>query len=1535
MPTQLDDSPPRVQQWKRALLDLSLRNPLLNLPTRGRGLDLVIPAGALALLDDLIHSGKQLELVPQDAASPALEQAGVRQAQDLEPKTLTRELRSGRRIYAAVTRRRYRSLLRDLQRDALTVAQETGSNYLYLTFGTLAYPKDTGGEAYAPLFLLPVRIEGGIGDSPYHLLIDGSEIASPNYCLIEWLRAKHDVRIPELENPVRDAYGIDIPKTLAAIKSGLAQNELNYRIEKTASLRLLQFSTFQMWRDLTDHWSTFLDNPVVRHLVQSAGASFDDPAGGDADPVFDEAELHLPLPADGPQMQAVALAAHGRSFVLQGPPGTGKSQTITNMIALAVVSGRTVLFVAEKQAALDVVKRRLEKIGLASFALDLHGRKQSLNAIRDQLSEALGQVDYGDDDTWALAEAAYQSRLAPLASYPELVHQPNPAGLSMWSAYEAALAYGDGPTAEMPLDYLAAPAEWRQEVEAALYELPAVAHAAGLRADHPWSLSGRRHTHGLHQEAVAEIAAELEVSRRQLAKRRDVVAVLRKTRSPEELRQLLSAAVLAARGLLPDRADIEQADRPGWDAEIEQLRVDLASFRQSYAAELLAFRSDVFLVNDLAALNAEAQQAAGRLFGRRTRLQEIADRLEEYLQDPSGDITYDEVQYVLARLMAARAEAAILYQRAHTTGGLRLPAGWLAITPQAEAEFAEACRAVRLRRELLESYPEALALFEAGFDETGVDLLDRLVAAWRAWRGVLASGDEEFVLWAGETHWYDAWQRDGSVWRDELAADGLLPLQRWGTLLTVTDAIGAAGLPRFATQLLRAEIAVNDAEEAYQRALAIASLRERSQHGALEHFDADQHDEDVTEFAAVAAALRAELPDRLRSLLVRRRSLNSDEQRDRLDDLAAELRRKRGGMSFRELFQSASDIVLALTPCVLVSPASVANFLAPDAAKFDLVIFDEASQIRVAEAVGAMGRGRAAVIVGDLQQLPPSNTAQAANDGEAGDEDGPTVEDRESILSEAVESGLPQQWLTWHYRSHDESLIAFSNRHYYDNKLSTLPTPGSGGTGGIAWRRVDGGFDRGGSRTNEIEAREIVAEIAHRLREPHTAADSIGVVTFNVQQRDLILNLLEESDDPVIRARLSYRDDEPIFVKNLDNVQGDERDVILFSLAFSTDPQTGRLPLNLGPLSRAGGERRLNVAITRARRQVVLFASFDPADIDLTRTTALGVQHLRAYCELAAAGADPVAEPTAPRPDHPDLIRDEVADAIRARGYEVTTGYGLSDFTVDIAVRAPGSARWQVAIVLDGPQWGQRQTVADRDRVPALLHEIAGWPVVLRFWLPAWIQDRLNFLDRVEAAVKEAQFAPVPASKITPVPFVPYAPRLIGSQRDISALRTDERVQSLVRAAMHEVIAAEGPIEQHRLARLTLAQFGVVKPRPERRAAVLALLEPACLRQHPEAGTFAWPATVDPQSWRGLRTTQQSADRSFAEIPPEEIANAACFVLAERPRWGEDELLRSVRELLGYPRKTEKIDRLLRYGVELAVRSGRVVRENDGSYRTT
>jgi hypothetical protein len=607
----------------------------------------------------------------------------------------------------------------------------------------------------------------------------------------------------------------------------------------------------------------------------------------------------------------------------------------------------------------------------------------------------------------------------------------------------------------------------------------------------------------------------------------------------------------------------------------------------------------------------------------------------------------------------------------------------------------------------------------------------------------------------------------------------------------VLEPLHRLGLPAARTAIVRGEVDADDAGLAFEKGLATASVAERGMATSLDQFDAAAQNRSITRFTTSAGAVRRHLPTFIPYSVLRRRTIGAGstggnapvstpggdgsdaaaaavtataasttaasaaadraaETAARLGLLKRQLDRQRGGMGVRELMHEFGDLITDILPCMLMSPESVARFFPAQAGLFDIVVFDEASQVRVSDAVGAMGRARSVVVVGDSKQMPPTSFAESAI--AAGEEQGDTLEfvrDEESILSECVQAQVPSKWLSWHYRSQDESLIAFSNRAYYRDRLSSFPAPHHGGAAdgaadagapgqaagyGVSLRRVAGQFLRSGKgkdlRTNPVEAEAIVAEIVARFAAEPDSVPSIGVITFNVQQRALIEGSLRDSGDERIVQALDS-DGAGLFVKNLENVQGDERDTILFSTAFSADA-SGRLPLNFGPLNLPGGERRLNVAITRARRQVIVFSSFAPADLRAEETISAGVKDLRAYLDLAAGGSDGLAKPLR-RSGALDRHREEIAEALRERGFAVQTDVGLSDFRVDLSVASTGASEHPVmAVLLDGPTWAARRTVSDRDGLPVeVLSRLMGWPAVERVWLPEWLSDRDAVLDRL------------------------------------------------------------------------------------------------------------------------------------------------------------------------------------------------------------
>ncbi|MEL6715847.1 MAG: AAA domain-containing protein, partial [Planctomycetota bacterium] len=373
------------------------------------------------------------------------------------------------------------------------------------------------------------------------------------------------------------------------------------------------------------------------------------------------------------------------------------------------------------------------------------------------------------------------------------------------------------------------------------------------------------------------------------------------------------------------------------------------------------------------------------------------------------------------------------------------------------------------------------------------------------------------------------------------------------------------------------------------------------------------------------------------------------------------------------------------------------------------------------------------------KQLPPTNFFAR----QTGDEDLPedAVEDLESILDECIAAGVPVRRLAWHYRSKHESLIAFSNARYYGGDLVTFPSSGVE-RGGVSVRFVeDGCYEKGTTRTNPREAEAVVAEIVRRIEDP-AESNSIGVVTFNQAQQTRILDALEDAqrERPELESALALDAPDGVFVKNLENVQGDERDTIVFSIGYGPDDR-GRVSMNFGPLNKDGGERRLNVAITRARAEVVVFTSLRSDQIDLGRTSARGVADLRAFlafAERGERGGDADAQTVDPSRQR-DVLVAAIARGLRARGHDVRIDVGASEVRVDIGVVDPNASsaalRFALGIETDGLNYARAATSRDRDRLRSDVLTGLGWRLH-RVWAVDWWRDPDVELDRIEAALR-------------------------------------------------------------------------------------------------------------------------------------------------------------------------------------------------------
>lgn len=1641
----VDTHPARYRTWKASLFSLNATNDLLNLKNNAKVQPLVLPPAALGVLEDRLHqdvsfslrSGYDVPVVWQAREIPnalmLLDSGKADDQQELVQQLNDRTVfvqRIGRSKgqATALSPATFFRELRSMAHGAKTAREERGMNPLHLCLGLLRWPHKPGVYAEAPLILVPVNVAVTRGRQDLTLSLDASQHTTPNAALIEWLRREHGLTISGLAEPLTDRAGIDVDGVLSEVRKAVAEAGLALDVRAEARLAMLDLSAFRMWQDLNQHADSFLERPLVRHLVETPTEPFTDPAGPSAgdDPapqVENELDgLETPIPADSTQKRAVLWARQGRTFVLQGPPGTGKSQTITNMVAECVLAGLRVLFVAEKGTALAVVQRRIDEIGLGPFTLNLHHEGSNATEVRAQLKRALTATVAPDTAAMDNARRRLRNANYELTEYPVQLHETNASGFSAYSAHDQLLVLGDGPALAVSASTVAHQADEIEALSELFQDLQPWTAAAGVRSEHPWRFAGAGNADPFDVEivggAVRGVLAGIEWSSTTTGSLRDALdAVV----NPEQLTTLVAAADPA----LPSGADLAGVLQASWPKAATEVVDGCERSVEEWKAKLHGFEPQV-LGLDLRAIAAQVKAANESGFiGRKNRLAAAIAPLTSFA--PSGqNLTAEGVATATADLIQVqdtasqiRASLGAVVGLAHTVPDNPFQPGALAPTRARLDQLVTATNGLRGSDPWAQ---EVRTLAENGLLTAHLQQLMAMASSWRTLWDALLVQEADFQAWRSGSTLAEAVRRHHLDWTDDLEHRRLLPLQQWCQLVRKLEPLRRIGLDDARSQLLEGTLPAGTAEEALLRGVARASLSERTKAAGLDRFDAVAHDLRVHAYSEAQREIRRQWVTTGPAQLLTERSRRGT----RTGGLARELDKTRNKLGTRPLLRKYGEAVQELTPLVLCSPSSVVDLIEPGVMEFDLVIFDEASQITVPEAVGALGRAKAAIVVGDSKQMPPTRRVGGGPvaDEEIDDPDAEEiVEDQESILSECELARVPTLSLSWHYRSQDEELIAFSNRAYYRGGLSSFPTPTlSSSETGVEFRRIDGQYLRSGSKpielgggivagsnTNPVEAEAIVAFV-HELVNGGEALPSVGIVTFNEQQRQLIEEMLYASADPRVsdvmdEAKMGRS--EALFVKALEQVQGDERDTIIFSIAFSKQAN-GKIPTNFGPLSNGGGERRLNVAITRARRKNLVYCSFEPGELDVAGSTFDGPKHLKEFLTFAR-NAGRLDEPTdtVERVPVRDRHRDDIAKALRDAGLHVRSDVGLSNFRLDLVLSRPESPNRPILpVLLDGETWRRRSTVSDRDVLPVeVLEGLMGWPKVARIWWPMWLQNRDEVIQRVldevsnaerrldgepmetadgrpEALVPEApgasadggmerltvgvtstppidsaarpaseprpaeldapdeaaeplgelptQLVPAATPPTEPAPLVqttvglsttpaplpdsvsvfrPAHSNVVGARTVLDAL-SDRAAAAIVREQLIDIVETEGPVELGRLARLVARRFGLNAVRASR-ADDIARLVPRGQVRKSKLGSFAWPAHLSPETWRGYRTVDPDSSRTLDEVAPEEIANAMRAVRAELTNADDDLVIRSAAEAFGIVRLGANVRRRL------------------------
>lgn len=1565
----------RLLKERHALLDLSTRNRLLNTPLRtknNRAIEIVDEKAvevfrlltsnrALSFLPGVqLSEEDRAELDPDDDITGGIPQPGDDTVDDRGVASRHADLRLQTRLTSEGLQKR----LFDVWYDAQTLEQEQGVNVLYLAIGLLRWFDSDSSDIprHAPLVLLPVKLDRSSAADRFKLRWR-EEPASPNLTLQAKMRTEFALTIEDF----KDEDEVDLPGYCAKVAETVSNQKRWEVLPDAMVLGFFSFSKFLMYRDLDpDNWPAEAGIDTKEMIGALLRDGFPESAplvadGAAIDDVIRPIELHHVVDADSSQTVVIAEAAGGRSIVVKGPPGTGKSQTITNIIAAAVARGKKVLFVAEKMAALDVVHRRLRQVGLGPLTLELHSNKVNKRLVLEELRrtrDAQHRPARGDITiVEKLGDASGE-----LNSFARRLHKPlSPSGLTPQAILGRLTRAQLGDVSPFELQ---GADSWDRET---------VAKNHAIIAD----VAERAQTLGAVPKNVwrgVRCAALDPVERQTLGKRIVAAsAVLERACSlaavaSENLSAPTVSTIADLRGSLdflsvtpvPSGTDRAALTVPVWAQGSEGLKrlIDAGRVYSASWREVEQRFNDAGLAADYSAIRSAVVIKGGSLFrfldgNYRAHLVLLKSYLKEPLPKPQ-----DERLTLVDAMIAAQAAKGKF--EAAAPAGNAFGLAW-----KAEHSDWDLLDTILQWRGAHASLPDVAWNRLASLADTAPvevarqDLGPALEELANALAGLLSDLDLDLRRAFGVD--------DSNAIPVQALAERL---QQWAA-----DLEGLSTFIAFATraQHLADAGALSLVDALYEGALDHQTLAPAFDHAyaevlrvalfaawpELRAFDGDSHNHLVGQFRRL---------DKARIELAQEQIVASHaEGRPHgaagigpLGVLNAEIARKRGHLPIRVLLEKAGPAIQQLKPVFMMSPLSVAQFLKPGGLHFDILVMDEASQIEPVDSLGAIARADQIVVVGDEKQLPPTaffKKLTGEDDPEESD-DGVTIQakDAESILELCLAKGVPSRMLSWHYRSKHQSLIAVSNREFYENKLFIVPSPYDAVAGmGLKFNLLkDTAYDRGASRTNPKEAKAVAEAVIRQARE--NPDQTLGVATFSVAQRQAILKELEllRRANPDVEDFFGAGSAEPFFVKNLENIQGDERDVIFISVGYGKTEQ-GYLAHAFGPLSGEGGERRLNVLISRAKLRCEVFCNFTGADIDLERTKARGVTALKLFLTFAETGHFGMGEVSGE--DFDSEFEIQVCERLQALGYDVKRQIGASGFRVDLAVSDPEKpGRFVLGIECDGAQFHSSRSARDRDRLRQQVLEAHGW-IIHRVWSADWYLRPQAELKKIEDAVAaaRAEWGARDEEGYKPARAVPlsFEAELVGDLDIVTAVVGTDTGSTPARASYieanfpvnrqfepHEVpvglmvdyvvkiVEAEGPVHIEEVTARIRGLWGLARAGSRIRGAVERAASVAVQVGRLTDGPFH---TVPGQAVvvRDRSTVTFSTLRKPDMLPPAEISQAMLDIVGANYGAGHADLIQSVSRAFGFSATSTQLRSVLSSAIDRLVADGLLVSKGE------
>lgn len=1320
----------KMQSWESKLLDLTLRNNLLNFIPRNRNVSFV--ENNLGFLEDKLSTGAEFNILPV----PESIESENRREKYYSYKRLVKseylefmnnEIKN-KRLVSLHSKYDLDRSLKMLYREARISIQENGSNALFLAMGFLKWFESDLNDVprYAPIILYPVEIIRKGGGSGYRIRYRDEEVQI-NTTLLEKIRNDLDIEVDGLNPLPQDDEGIDVSLILNTIRTAV-KNKKRWDVVEWSYLGIFSFSQFVMWDDIRTRSSEIMSNKNIQRIV---GSSVEEEinknsVGNNYEPIY-------LMPADSSQALAVNQSLKGESFVLYGPPGTGKSQTITNIIVSSLYNGKSVLFVAEKMAALEVVQERLNTVGISDFSLELHSNKTKKSDVLKKIDNTLNIETKGEIIGFDEVLSKYDMTRSDVKSLLLTVNTPLENGMTLYEMINLYAEFIDEDDIVLPKEVYA---KFNKNTSSKLsnYTKEFIQHSKLLS-------SVRNH----NLKAIKTDSMKIS--------------------DKNKLQVIIKEVLVELSNLEENLQNIENFNVINFSKNQLNKFIEFLEFTVNDREYFVSFYEG-FNNRDLEIIAKEIISVKNKKEKKLKLIEENFNLtiLNEDFEMLKSNWQSSELSWFIPKhIMQNRIRKIINnYNKVTKVNKEQIPMAIQNILDYKEQEK----RLKELVRKHKESFKESFANPNIDWNNFSERLNNTLVY------NSLILELKDLKIINNYTHIRETYiesREEYTIKNQDLVNNLVIDLDKLNTNIKEIDSIAKSNLlinNSFAW-LSYVKSVLNNIIDGYTELDSWLNYNSSKYILKKEGFteiiklfedkdgeynlyntimknmsynyivDVIDKDKNLYGFSGVSSDFRFKEINELKD------KINDIYKVDLYEKLAAELpdnnfnanpdseigylKKAIGnsgrGIALRELFSYAPNALRKVAPCMLMSPISVAQYISPSNPKFDLVIFDEASQVETHKAVGAISRGTQTIVVGDPKQLPPTSFFKTNITDESFKE-----ADLPSILDELISLSFPEYYLKWHYRSNHESLITFSNQTYYEDSLYTFPSVDNR-LKKVSNIEANGIFGIPKRGQNEKEAQTILIYLKDLLLVKNDISRSIGIVTFNQPQSTLILDMIEEEMDKSHKFASAINNlPEEMFVKNIENVQGDERDLIIFSIGFGPK-ESGKMSMNFGPINQRGGSKRLNVAITRSRDEMLVFSSFPASRIDLNRTSSEGPRDLKNFLEYAQSNLTMHSSKLNSHENNTNILKD-LKKNLKEKGYESDLNVGTSEFKIDLAILDKGSKKKYCAAILIDGGFKSNDSIDDRISTQEKMLNRLGWNTI-NLWSLDWFINKESTVSNI------------------------------------------------------------------------------------------------------------------------------------------------------------------------------------------------------------